>query len=67
MADEEALQGEHLRALCIALHRNRVGSLKRCAIVLDPDEQTTPGESPQSERRPKSSEEEWRSTDVAVA
>jgi hypothetical protein len=67
VAAEEALQGELLRCLCIALHRNRVGSLKRAAIVLDPDEETPPRKSPKSELRPQISDEEWRSSDVAVA
>ena len=36
--DDPPLEGEYLRAICGALERNRVGGLKRAAVVLHDDE-----------------------------
>ena len=49
--DEPPLTGEYLRAICIALSRNSIRSLKGAAIVSDPEEQTVPKMLPASERR----------------
>lgn len=35
--EDEPLRGEYLRLVCIALQRNRVGGLKKAAIVLPPE------------------------------
>jgi hypothetical protein len=37
--DDEQLEGEYLRAICMALSRNAVGGLKNAAVVLHPDEE----------------------------
>lgn len=49
MYDEPPLKGEYLRAICAALSRNGIRSLKNAAIVHDVEEKTTTRKLPQSE------------------
>ena len=48
--DEPPLEGEYLRAICIALSRNALRGLREAAIVLDAQDRTTLKKPPQSER-----------------
>ena len=48
--DEPPLEGEYLRAVCVALSRNAVRGLREAAIVLDVQDRATLKKPPQGER-----------------
>ncbi len=53
--DEPPLEGEYLRAICIALNRNGISGLKGAAVVLDPEGFTSSPEPPKSDSPNQSS------------
>jgi hypothetical protein len=53
--EEDMFDGEFLRAVCRALHRNSIRSLKGAAIVPEPMEQHALKKPPQSDKQPHNS------------